>query len=207
MNIYEKIHAVMKSVEYLSKDDKVAFGNTKYKAISEEKVTSTIRAKLVEQKLVIFPIKQEHKREGTLSTVDVTYRIVNCDNPDESIEVVSSGTGADTQDKGVGKAMTYAYKYMLLRTFAIPTGEDPDKISSAQIDAEEQERKAKEAKEQATPQYIDKTAVNALAERCKADGVPVERILTLYKVPALEYLTDKKHANINSHWEEIKRSA
>ena len=38
------------------------------------------------------------------------------------------------QDKGVGKAMTYAYKYMLLRTFAIPTGEDPDKISSAETD-------------------------------------------------------------------------
>lgn len=206
MNIYEKIHAVMKSVEYLSKDDKVAFGNTKYKAISEEKVTSTIRAKLVEQKLVIFPVKQEHKREGTLSTVDVTYRIVNCENPDESIEVVSSGTGADTQDKGVGKAMTYAYKYMLLRTFAIPTGEDPDKIASAQIDAEEQERKAKE-KENPTPQYIDKIKVKALTERCKADGVPVERILTLYKVPAFEYLTEKKHENINTHWEDIKRSA
>ena len=31
-------------------------------------------------------------------------------------------------------AMTYSYKYMLLRTFAIPTGEDPDKISSAETD-------------------------------------------------------------------------
>lgn len=26
--------------------------------------------------------------------------------------------------------MTYAYKYLLLRTFAIPTGDDPDKVSS-----------------------------------------------------------------------------
>ena len=32
--------------------------------------------------------------------------------------------------------MTYAFKYMWLRTFAIPTGEDPDKISSAQLDEE-----------------------------------------------------------------------
>jgi hypothetical protein len=30
--------------------------------------------------------------------------------------------------------MTYSFKYLLLRTFAIPTGEDPDKIASAQID-------------------------------------------------------------------------
>jgi beta-xylosidase len=26
--------------------------------------------------------------------------------------------------------MTYSFKYLLLRTFAIPTGDDPDKISS-----------------------------------------------------------------------------
>jgi len=30
--------------------------------------------------------------------------------------------------------MTYAFKYMWLRTFALPTGEDPDKISSAELD-------------------------------------------------------------------------
>ena len=124
MNIYQKMLEVMKGVSYLSKDDKVEFKNTKYKAISEEKVTSTVREKLIEQGLVIFPVAQAHRREGTLSIVDVTYRIVNTENPDEHIDVVSSGSGADTQDKGVGKAMTYAYKYMMLRTFAIPTGQD-----------------------------------------------------------------------------------
>ena len=30
----------MKNIEYLAKDDQVAFGTTKYKAISEEKVTT-----------------------------------------------------------------------------------------------------------------------------------------------------------------------
>lgn len=33
--------------------------------------------------------------------------------------------------------MTYAFKYMWLRTFALPTGEDPDKISSAELDEKE----------------------------------------------------------------------
>ena len=37
MNLYEKMHEIMKDVEYLSKDDSVAFGNTKYKALSEER--------------------------------------------------------------------------------------------------------------------------------------------------------------------------
>lgn len=123
----------MKDVQYLKKDDHVKFKEVNYKAISEEKVTSTIRASMVEHGLVIIPIKQEHKKDGNLTTVDVTYKIVDIDTGDFT-EAVSSGTGADTQDKGVGKAMTYAYKYLLLRTFAIPTGEDPDKISSTELD-------------------------------------------------------------------------
>jgi hypothetical protein len=124
----------MQDVEYLQKDDKVSFGNTSYKAISEEKVTGTIRAALVKHGLVIVPTEQEHSKEGNLSTVNVKYQITDIDTG-EFIVAVSSGTGVDTQDKGVGKAMTYAYKYLLLRTFAIPTGDDPDKVSSEELDA------------------------------------------------------------------------
>lgn len=138
LNLYQKIHAVMKDVDYLQKDDAIKFGNTNYKAISEEKVTSTVRKALLEYGLVILPIEQEHSREGTLSTVDTKYKIVDIETGDSEI-IVSSGTGADTQDKGVGKAMTYSYKYLLLRTFAIPTGEDPDKTSSAELDAKQNE--------------------------------------------------------------------
>ncbi|MED1953956.1 ERF family protein [Brevibacillus centrosporus] len=132
--LYKKIHEVMKEVEYLQKDDLVAFKETRYKAISEEKVTSTVRASLIKHGLVIIPIEQKHSKEGNLTSVDVTYKIVDIDTG-EFETAVSSGTGADTQDKGVGKAMTYAYKYLLLRTFAIPTGDDPDKISSAELDS------------------------------------------------------------------------
>ncbi|MFB6364267.1 ERF family protein [Paenibacillus elgii] len=144
--LYKKIHQVMQEVKYLQKDDKVEFGNTKYKAISEEKVTMTVRDSLIKNGLIIIPIEQTHSREGSLSTVDVKYKIVDIDTGEYEI-ATSSGTGADTQDKGVGKAMTYSYKYLLLRTFAIPTGDDPDKISSAELD--DQQRKRKENSKQA----------------------------------------------------------
>jgi len=134
LNLYQKISAVMQDVDYLQKDDKIEFKSTKYKAISEEKVTSAVRASLIKHGLVILPVEQNHSREGSLSTVDTKYKIVDIDTGQHEI-IVSSGTGADTQDKGVGKAMTYSYKYLLLRTFAIPTGEDPDKVSSAELDA------------------------------------------------------------------------
>lgn len=143
MNIFEKINAVMKEIEYLTKDDKVEFGTTKYKAISEEKVTTAVRNELVKQGIVILPVEQQSENKelirtdksvNMLTSVHVKYRIQNIEDVNDYIEVESNGTGVDTQDKGIGKAMTYAYKYMLLRTFAIPTGEDPDKISSAETD-------------------------------------------------------------------------
>lgn len=135
MNLYEKMAAIMADVQYLAKDDKVEFGSTKYKALSEEKVTSIMRAELLKYRLVVFPISQTASRTGQITHVDVVYRLVNVENPEEYIEIVSCGDGADSQDKGSGKAMTYAFKYMWLRTFALPTGDDPDKISSAELDA------------------------------------------------------------------------
>lgn len=150
-NLFQKISQVMKDVEYLSKDGEIKFGTTNYKAISEEKVTSTLRTSLIANGLVILPFEQVSGRTGNISTVNTKYKIIDIDTGQFEV-LASSGEGADTQDKGVGKAMTYAYKYMLLRTFAIPTGEDPDKISSAELDAkqkEEEEKRAKAAEEDA----------------------------------------------------------
>ena len=144
MNIFEKINEVMKRIEYLTKDDKVEFGTTKYKAISEEKVTTAVRKELVNLGIVIAPIEQtmnvvelarSEKSVNQRADVNVKYRIQNIEDVNDYIIVSSSGSGVDTQDKAIGKAMTYAYKYMLLRTFAIPTGEDPDKIASAETDS------------------------------------------------------------------------
>ena len=107
------------------------------KQFPRKKVTKAVRESLIKHGVVIVPIEQEHSREGTISTVNTKYRIQNIDDIEDYVVSVSSGTGADTQDKGVGKAMTYSYKYLLLRTFAIPTGEDPDKISSAELDSKQ----------------------------------------------------------------------
>lgn len=142
--VYEKILAVMSAVNYLNKDGFVETGKGKgYKALTDEKVIAAVRPALVAAGLVILPVKMEQQRtdeqvkayDGSTKTnritdVSVTYRIINVSNPDDFVEVVSSGTGVDTQDKGIGKAMTYAKKYAILNSFLIPSGEDTDQISS-----------------------------------------------------------------------------
>jgi hypothetical protein len=178
--LYKKISEVMKDVRYLKKDDNVSTGGSgSYKAISEEKVTETIRASLIRNGLVILPVEQEHKRDDTLlenngkqtvsrlTTVNTKYKIVDIETGEFEI-LASSGTGVDTQDKGVGKAMTYSYKYLLLRTFAIPTGEDPDKISSTTIDKEQQEFKHIESQKPSKVQML------ALVELAKHKGIDLQ---------------------------------
>ena len=150
LNLYQRISEVMRDIEYLTKDDNINTGRLSYKAITEEKVTRAVRISLIKNGLVILPIEQNtdeifteyekeaygkiEKKQRLLTRIDVKYKIINIDNPTEFEILASSGSGVDSQDKGVGKAMTYSYKYMLLRTFGIPTGEDPDKISNQKLD-------------------------------------------------------------------------
>jgi hypothetical protein len=146
-NLHQRMSAVMEDVQRLKKDKQVGSGNYAYQAMSEEKVATVLRNALITHGLVIFPVSQQHSmvdyQRGdkviSLSTVDVQYKIVNIDNPTEFEYLASSGTGVDPQDKGVGKAMTYAMKYVLMRTFLIPTGNDPDSVHNEDLERQQQE--------------------------------------------------------------------
>lgn len=176
MNLYEKMLAIMQDVQKLQKDDHVSFGSTNYKALSEEKVTEIMRQRLIQNRIVVFPFEQTCSRTGQITHVDVKYRMVNVDDPTDFIEIASCGDGADSQDKGSGKAMTYAFKYMWLRTFALPTGEDPDKISSAQLD--EEEKKRNEAAERLAARTLCQQAVRAYCQKNNADEKDAWRLIS-----------------------------
>ena len=209
MNLYEKIVEVMRDIAYLQKDDKVGDGSNSYKAISIEKVTTTTRESLIKNKLVIVPIKQERKEsfmeyekensyKGTvekkqrlMSEVDVTYRIINAEKPDEYIDVVSAGCGVDTQDKGIGKAMTYAYKNRLLRSFAIPTGDDPDVIHNDKLEQETTVTKPKQqSKVEPKPLMIQLNEKLKLAKWNSPKAL--SGIKEKYKVSNLQDMTDEQ---------------
>jgi len=190
--IEQKILNIMRKVEYLAKDDKVEFGNTKYKALSEEKVTSILRKAMVEENVIVYPVEMSETREDNITHVHVKYRFVDTEDS-TFIEVVSCGDGHDTQDKGAGKAMTYAFKYMWLRTFAIPTGDDPDKISSAEIDAQE-------AAERVKTQLIDDLKVKSITSKAKKDGVNLDKLCAMYGVSTLSELTEEKLSQMVNGW-------
>lgn len=189
LNIYEKIHEIYKAVQRLEKDGKIDFGKTSYRALSESKVTSIMREQMNKQKLIVFPIEQTWTRIGNITHVDVKYRMINVENPSEYIDVVSCGDGADTQDKGSGKAMTYAFKYMWLRTFALQTGEDPDLICNEEL--EEIQKKELKTMQDTT---INANEWHALQATVKKAGENIEDILAKYGI-------DKKNPS-SMKWED-----
>lgn len=167
MNLYEKLLAARQEIGYLKKDGKVAFGNTSYNAITDEKVMTVVRPILDKYKIITTIEHIDMSRSGTLTETVITWRITDAENPDDFILCQSAGQGADTQDKGAGKAMTYSRKYLLLNTLLIPTGEDPDKIASEELDANEAIVKARETVMQIAKMKAREPS-ELIAERCVA---------------------------------------
>ena len=150
MNIYEKINKIMGEVKSLQKDGKIAFGSTKYNYLSEAKTTEVFREKLIENKLVLLPVHAQETKDGQVTHGVYTYKLVNVENPEEQIDLMAGGQGHDSADKGSGKASSYAYKYLLWRTFAVPSNDDPDQISSDEISATASEETRRSADQKRT---------------------------------------------------------
>jgi hypothetical protein len=186
MNLYQKIVKIMGEVKSLKKDGKVDFGNTKYKFLSEAKTTSTLREKFVENNIMVYPIKAEETTSGKITHGHYIFRMVNADNPEEFIDIHSTGQGHDSADKGSGKAQSYAFKYALWRTFSIPSNDDPDQISSAEH--LEEERKAEELKKKP----IDKTKLETLKLMLEKTETDIAEFCKFFKVETLPEMTNEK---------------
>lgn len=187
MSLYTKMLAVMSETEGLSKDMSVGYGNNSYRAVSESAVLNVIKPLLKKHGLVIFPIKIEAenwKDEFTtkngdstrlITQVKATYKIVDTETGEsETLETV--GHGVDTQDKASGKAMTYAYKALLQKTFCMFSGEDTDNEHSDAIT----ERQTK------TVETITKNEITTLTTLAEVKGSELADILKYYRVAKLE---------------------
>ena len=146
--LLKKIQAVTNDVKNLEKDISVGGERYSYKAVSDNMVVQAINKAGKKHGLVSIPAREvtildstiervvSDRGKETLSHIDtikmVTY-IYDLETGDH-ITVDSVAKGIDSQDKGLGKAMTYARKYALLNAYKIPTGEDLDMEKSEQVE-------------------------------------------------------------------------
>lgn len=152
MGLYQKIFNVMNNSKSLEKDMNVA---GQYNAVSEKVMLNVVKPLLKENGLIIIPISaevsEEPKGNKSITQVRVSYKIIDIKTGENEI-LVGIGNGADTQDKGAGKAFTYAYKAMLSKTFMLFSGEDTDNQHSDEITKAYQKENRNNQNKQQQPQ-------------------------------------------------------
>ncbi len=170
MNIFQKMSAVTNDLQTVAKNMVVSTGkNNSYKAVSERDIIDAVKPLEVKHGIYSYPYDRQIIESQTLdseseyqgkvtkkttffSRIKTTYRFVNIEKPDEYIDMVTFAEGIDPQDKGSGKAMTYADKYALMKAYKISTGDDPDQNASEETHySKVKEGKAEAPKQSVTP--------------------------------------------------------
>jgi len=156
------IIAVMKEVKGMEKNSRVGTGNSSYDGTKDQDVKEVMNKAMANNGLCILPISIEPKttlsrweetdpwskatpkakktKQSILTEVVTKYLLLH--ESGESIELSGYGHGVDSQDKGAGKATTYALKNCLLYMFLTPVGkiDDTDITHSESIATPQKEK-------------------------------------------------------------------
>jgi len=188
-NIFQRINAVMKEVQYVQKDATVE----RYKAVSHDQVVSVARAALVKHGIVIFPQQTEGAVLETLTTksggrmalysgfFDVHF--VNVDQPSDRLTVAIQAHAMDNGDKAPGKAVTYATKTAILKVLCLETGENDESRA--------------EVREQALP-ITDEQAeqIKSLLEETESDTLRfLDTVCRAVNIPAVASVDELPRAS------------
>lgn len=139
-NLVKAVLAVMKEVKGMEKNSKVGTGHHSYDGTKDQDVKEVFNDAMAKHGLCILPIdikeetnieRWEETYNGNKKTKQSVFTKVNTKylllhESGESQEIAGYGHGVDTQDKGAGKATTYALKNALLYMFLTPVGKIDD---------------------------------------------------------------------------------
>ncbi len=154
MNIYEKLLAIQMQVDSLVRDGKNL--SDKYDFASDENVLDRFRPLMDEYKLLLIPrvtaatIHEGTTRSGTARYLtELMLEMVWHDaETGEQLVIPWYAQGVDLAgEKGVGKALTYAEKYFLLKFFHVATKKDDPDSDPRTGSGEKRQRGTQAAKE------------------------------------------------------------
>ena len=145
-NLAKAILCVMKDVKGIDKTLTVGTGNSSYKGVPDQEVKKILGESIAKNGICVLPIeideqtqidrweevdqysketpKAVKQKQTVFTKVKTKYLLLH--ESGESQVIVGYGHGVDSQDKGAGKATTYALKYAMLYSFFVPTGKIDD---------------------------------------------------------------------------------
>jgi len=197
LNLYQKLAKARKTVEVLEKNAR-GYG---YTYVSEDEILAKLTVAMDKYGLFLIPeivpgtfditdyrysktkttksgeVFEEHVNE-LIAKADMTFIWVDIDNPDDRLQVPWAMVGHQSDgSQGFGTALSYAYRYFLLKFFGVATvSDDPDAWRSKQKATEQEEERAVVA---ALVSQID-SAVKAYIGEDEARKKPVKTFLSKY---------------------------
>lgn len=144
--ISKAIITVMNQVKGMEKNSRVGSGSYAYSGTKDQDVKEIFNDALAKNGLCIVPTSIEEStelsrwdengksRQSIFTKVKTTYLLIH--ESGETVELAGYGQGVDSQDKGAGKATTYALKNCLLYTFLTPVGKIDDTDTTHSNDME-----------------------------------------------------------------------
>ncbi len=133
LNIYQRMLLVMTDVQAVQKEDKKV--NGQYKFVSHDAVSKAVHMPMVRAGVYMQPDVLEMRQDGNRTEIMMTMTFINVDSPEDRFVLKMPGYGIDPQDKGIGKAISYATKYGYLKAFCLETGDDVEKDNIEHVPA------------------------------------------------------------------------
>lgn len=135
LNVYQRMVIARQHMGYIQK--KKQPGGLPFATVNHDEVTVAAQSALDKANVLAIPTVLEHGKTGNTTWARCQITFVNPDNPKEQYSVVMFGEGNDNQDKGPGKAISYAIKYALLKALMGETGEKDADMQNVDTEAPE----------------------------------------------------------------------
>lgn len=146
VKLLKKILELKKSITYFQKGAK----GPQFDYVSSDQVLAAANAKMNEIGLILVTavtgreLTQFQTKNGSpqfMTEMDMIISWVDVETGEE-LAIPFYGQGVDNGEKGVGKSLTYAEKYFLLKQLNVPTSkDDPDSFQEKHESSESKEDK------------------------------------------------------------------
>ena len=176
MSLAAKLAAVTAAITTIPKTGRNKAQDYAY--VEDAAVLNIIRTELTKQGVAtvanalevdVMPYVSGKGNPGFLTTVKGNVMFIDAESGEE-LFASGIGQGSDPTDKGVYKALTGMFKYILLKTFLVPTGDDPES-DDASAGGNKQAPPRDDFNDSAKPAGLTQKQRGLLMARFKAAGI------------------------------------
>ena len=193
LSLKEKLVAIRRRIGQVEKRGINEAGNYRYVRAAD--LAGPIGDLLAEYGIILLPRLESidsdplGNRAGLeeRTHVVVAYTFVDAKTSEE-LTVKLAGTGIDPGDKAVAKAQTCALKYVLLQTFLIATGDDPEEECGKPTSSN------KTTAPNGSAQRITAAQAAEIKQLVERTGTELERMLEYFHVASIEGMNERSYS-------------